>query len=121
MKYLLMFIDTEETNRRTAEQSAQFHAKTMAWWGEHAAAGRILSGEQLKGPDTATTVRLDGDKVTIVDGPFIEAKESIAGYGVVDVDDLDQALEMARTWPFGGAVEVRPVMVRPAMGDVRQD
>lgn len=110
MKYVLMFIETEETSRRTPEEAARIHRQVMDWWGEHAAAGRIVGGKQLKGPDTATTVRHDGGKVAIVDGPFIEAKESIGGYGEVEVENLDAALELARTWPFGGAVEVRPVL-----------
>jgi hypothetical protein len=45
----------------------------------------------------------------VTDGPFIEAKEVIGGFAVVDVADLDEALEMAKAWP-GGDVEVRPVV-----------
>ena len=110
MKYVLLFVDTDETNRRSPEERDRRHQRVMEWWGEHAAAGRIVGGEQVKGPETATTVRHDGGKVTVVDGPFIEAKESIGGWGVVEVPDLDAALALARSWPYGGAVEVRPVV-----------
>lgn len=109
MKYLLMFVDTEETHQRSETERDRISEQIGAWWQEHAEAGRILSGEQLQGPETATTVRHDHGSVTIVDGPFVEAKEHIAGYGVIDVPDLDAALDLARSWPWGGVVEVRPV------------
>ena len=48
--------------------------------------------------------------MSIVDGPFIEAKEEIGGYGLIDVPNLDAAIEMARSWPWGGVVEIRPVI-----------
>jgi hypothetical protein len=45
-----------------------------------------------------------------VDGPFVESKEHIAGYGLIDVPDLDAALDLAKSWPWGGVVEIRPVL-----------
>lgn len=110
MKYVLMFIDTAETKGRSPEEAGRLYQQVQAWWGEHAAAGTITGGKQLKGPETATTVRHDGGKVTIVDGPFIEAKESIGGYGELEVENLDAALALARSWPWGGVVEVRPAL-----------
>jgi hypothetical protein len=109
MKYLLLFVDSEETRQRSEAERNRVSGQIEAWWREHSEAGRILSGEQLQGPETATTVRHDHGSVTIVDGPFVESKEHIGGYGVIDVPDLDAALEMARSWPWGGVVEVRPV------------
>jgi hypothetical protein len=109
MKYLLLFVDTDETRGRSEAERGALSEKIGVWWGEHAQTGEIVSGEQLQGPETATTVRHDHGTVTIVDGPFIEAKEHIGGYGVVDVKDLDAALELAKSWPWGGVVEVRPV------------
>jgi hypothetical protein len=46
----------------------------------------------------------------VTDGPFLEGKEQIGGYAEIDVADLDEALEMARTWPGRGTVEIRPVV-----------
>lgn len=114
MKYLLLFTDTEETARRTPDELNGYMARIESWWTEHATAGRLIGGEQLQGPDTATTVRHNGATTTVTDGPFIEAKETISGYGVADVANLDEALELAKTWPWGGTVEVRPVMEPPA-------
>ncbi|MGY1714820.1 YciI family protein [Geodermatophilus nigrescens] len=69
---------------------------------------KILGGEALEPTPTATSVR-GGD---VTDGPFVETKEALGGYYVIDAPDLDTALAVARTVParFGG-VEVRPVMV----------
>jgi hypothetical protein len=116
VKYLLLFVSNEETQSRSEAETAEIGEKIMAWWGEHAAAGRILEGQQLQGPETATTVRHDHGNVTIVDGPFIESKEHVGGYGLIDVADLDAALELAKSWPWGGVVEVRPVFEMESTG-----
>jgi hypothetical protein len=71
--------------------------------------GKILGGAALQPTSTATSVRGDGAEVT--DGPFVETKEALGGYYLVDVPDLDAALALGKMTParFGG-VEVRPVM-----------
>jgi|SRR5579872_5005539 len=119
MKYMLMFVDDQEAfNSMTPEVQAQMFQQIGEWWGKHASAGRIVGGEQLQPPNTATTVRHSrngGDPVT-TDGPFIEAKEGIGGFAIVDVSDLDGALELARTWPAKGTVEVRPLVPDPGEG-----
>ena len=68
---------------------------------------KVLGGEALQPTGTATTVR--GSEVT--DGPFVETKEALGGYYLIEAPDLDTALAVAKTVParFGG-VEVRPVM-----------
>ena len=70
--------------------------------------GKIVEGRALQPTPTATTIR--GDVVT--DGPFIETKEAVGGYYLIEARDLDQALDIAKLCParFGG-VEVRPIMV----------
>jgi hypothetical protein len=70
--------------------------------------GSLAGGEALAATTTATTIKGAG---TVTDGPFVETKEALGGYYVVDAPDLDTALAVARTVParFGG-VEVRPVM-----------
>ncbi len=75
--------------------------------GVEALGAKLVGGEALELTTTATSVR--GTDVT--DGPFVETKEALGGYYVVDAPDLDPALAVARTVParFGG-VEVRPVM-----------
>jgi hypothetical protein len=74
------------------------------------AGARILGGEALERSTTASTVRQrEGADPLVTDGPFIETKEALGGYYVVEARDLDQALELAKLCPSGN-VEVRPVM-----------
>ena len=80
---------------------------------EEVAAGRIVDGHQLQPAATATTVRLDREgRPTITDGPFIEGKEMVGGYAILDVADLDAALAVASSWPAPDVLEVRPIMER---------
>ena len=70
--------------------------------------GKLLGGKALQGATTATTIRDD----VVTDGPFVETKEVLGGYYMIEANDLDQALAIAKLCPapFGG-VEVRPVAV----------
>jgi hypothetical protein len=70
-------------------------------------------GERMGGPETATTVRVQDGRALTTDGPFAELKEAIGGYGFLEADDLDGAIEVASKIPaasMGGAVEVRPMV-----------
>ena len=53
--------------------------------------------------------------VFLTDGPFSEAKETVGGYGILDVADLDEALAIVKTWPANGKLEVRPIVEREGM------
>jgi hypothetical protein len=75
----------------------------------------VIGGDQLQPVETATTVRVQNGQTLLTDGPFVEAKEHLGGYLLVDADDLDDALEIAARIPaarMGGAIEVRPVLER---------
>lgn len=75
----------------------------------------VIGGEQLQPVETATTVRVEDGRTLLSDGPFVEAKEHLGGFYVVEADDLDAALEIAGRVPaarMGGAVEVRPLLER---------
>ncbi|MEA2197342.1 MAG: hypothetical protein QOJ25_1393 [Solirubrobacteraceae bacterium] len=75
-------------------------------------AGVHVAGDALHDLDTATTVRVRDGETQITDGPFAETKEFLGGYYVIDVPDLDTALEHAARIPSvgRGSVEVRPVV-----------
>jgi hypothetical protein len=76
----------------------------------------VVGGAGLHPVETATTVRLDGAKPLVTDGPFADTKEYFAGFYLVDVPDLDAATEVAARIPalrFGGSVEIRPTLVPP--------
>jgi hypothetical protein len=75
----------------------------------------VTGGAQLQPPTTATTVRVDDGETLTTDGPFVEAKEALGGYYLLEADDLDAAIELAARIPaarMGGAVEVRPLVER---------
>jgi hypothetical protein len=75
----------------------------------------VIAGDQLQPVETATTVRVENGETLLTDGPFVEAKEHLGGYLLVDVGDIDAALEIAERIPaarMGGAVEVRPLVER---------
>ena len=75
----------------------------------------VVGGGQLQPVECATTVRVENGETLLTDGPFIDAKEHLGGYLVIELDDLDAALELAARVPaarMGGAVEVRPLVER---------
>jgi hypothetical protein len=74
-------------------------------------AGVLVSGAGLHPPDLATTVRVREGRRVVVDGPFMETKEHLIGYVVIEVSDLDAALDWAARVPNArtGSVEIRPV------------
>jgi hypothetical protein len=82
-------------------------------------AGVMLAGEGLHPTSKAARVRFDGDKRTVIDGPFTESKELIAGYWLWQVRDMDEAIEWIKRAPFGGGVEIelRPVFETDDFGD----
>jgi hypothetical protein len=82
-------------------------------------AGVMLAGEGLHPTSKAARVRFDGDKRTVIDGPFTESKELIAGYWLWQVRDMDEAIEWIKRAPFDGGVEIelRPVFETDDFGD----
>ncbi len=109
-KYMLMFIDTDERWNSLGEaERKKAYERIGVWWEEHSKQGIIKAGDELQPASTATTVRKRDGKVLVTDGPFMEAKERIGGYGIVEVANLDEAIALAKTWP-GGDVEVRPLV-----------
>ena len=73
----------------------------------------MTPGNQLDEPETATTVRVQDGRTLTTDGPFVELKEAVGGYMILEADDLDGAIEVAARVPaarLGGAVEVRPIV-----------
>jgi hypothetical protein len=73
--------------------------------------GTLLGYQQLEPPDTAKCVRVRGGKTRIVDGPFAETKEVLAGFNLIEADSLEEAVRIAQEFPWTryGSIEVRPV------------
>jgi hypothetical protein len=103
--YMLMFVG-EEGRRDTTRPPMEAVGK---WWSENQ--GAIKGGERLDLSNTATTVRRVNGQMKVFDGPFIESKEQVGGFALVEVPDLDAAIKLAKSWPMGD-VEVRPTVER---------
>lgn len=112
MKYVLLFGGTMEGIERLEgddrERAMADYEQSGKWFEKYTKAGKVVGGHELQGPSTATTVARKDGKVTVTDGPFIESKEVIGGFAIIEVDDLDEALAMAKEWP--GTVEIRPIV-----------
>src|SRR5271163_3327855 len=78
--------------------------------------GQYRGGERLKPVAAATTVRVREGKRVTTDGPFAETKEQLAGFYMIDANDLDEAIAIAARVPSAkvGSIEVRPIVVREA-------
>jgi hypothetical protein len=118
MKYLLLIVSDPERFESLPESEREgWHGEYYAFTKSLVDSGEMVSGDALHGNDTATTVSVrDGETLT-TDGPFIDTKEVIGGYYVVDVPDLDRAIELAARIPEAraGKIEVRPVVEMPDM------
>jgi hypothetical protein len=112
MKYVLLFGGTmegaEQLPSPAREEALADYRKSSEWFEKYTRSGKVVGGEELQGPSTATTVSRRNGKVIVTDGPFIESKEVIGGFALIEVADLDEALAMAKEWP--GTVEIRPIV-----------
>ena len=117
MQYMLMLNESPDEFQQRADP-----ARAGAYWGGWNAfigamreAGIIVRGDGLEGPSVATTVRIRDGRRAVQDGPFADAKEQLGGHFVIEVPDLDAALEWAAKAPcaHAGSVEIRPVLVMP--------
>lgn len=73
--------------------------------------GKLLASQQLEAPASGRSLRVRQDRETVLDGPFAETKEVLAGFNLIEAEDLDAAMEIARGFPWSrtGCIEVRPV------------
>jgi len=116
MKYMLMINQgttptppSEEWDRLSDEERGQIADDYKAI----SSTPGVTPGMQLSPPDTATTVRVEDGRTLTTDGPFVDTKEAIGGYLLMEADDLDAAIELAARIPaarLGGAIEVRPIV-----------
>jgi hypothetical protein len=111
MKYVLMFVDTEQFAADLAamgeSERERAYARVRQWFADHAQ--QITHHAHLAPGDSATTVRLEGGQPLVTDGPFVEGKEVVSGYAEIEVADLDEALRMVEKWPACPVVEIRPI------------
>jgi hypothetical protein len=114
MKYMLL-IHTDPAAYADPAEGEKMMGEYAAFTESINVSGEFVSGEPLQGPDTATTVQVRDGQVSTTDGPFVETKEFLGGYYVIDVKDLDRAIELAAQIPDArtGGIDVRPIMEFP--------
>ncbi len=115
MKYLLQIYTDSAMEAEFERLSADEQDAIRGEFGAIEQSPGVISGQQLQPVETATTVRVQGGQTLLTDGPFVEAKEHVGGFILVEADELDAALEIAARIPvarMGGAVEVRPLVER---------
>ena len=120
MRYMFL-IYSRETDMvgRSAAEVEQMKTAHWAVMDETRAKGIFQGAEPLHPTATATTVRMEGGRPLVLDGPFAETKEQLAGYYILDCKDLDEAVAWAAKIPTAckggaGCIEIRPMMVLPA-------
>jgi hypothetical protein len=116
MEYLLMLYSDEAQWPKLSEaEQEQGVAAYKAYTEALSKAGVLRGVNRLQPTATATTVRSNNGKSQVLDGPYVDSKEQLGGYYLIDVPDLDAALSWASRCPGAGhgVVEVRPVWAMP--------
>jgi hypothetical protein len=115
----MVLVPGDESSENGVMPSEQELTEMGAYNEELVNAGVMLAGEGLHPTSKAARVRFDGDKQTVIDGPFTESKELIAGYWLWQVRDMDEAIEWAKRAPFpaGTQIDIRPVFEMDDFGE----
>ena len=112
MKYLLLIMgDETKMNNLPIVGDTGMSEEFGAYHAALAKSGALVGGERLRPTSTATSVRVRDQKAVILNGPYAETQEQLGGYYVIDVPDLDEAIQWAKRCPSArnGTIEVRPV------------
>jgi hypothetical protein len=118
MKVIVFVKSTPDIESAGAQGTTEEFAEMGRFNEELVNAGIMLSGEGLLPSTKGKKVRFDGKKRSVVDGPFTEAKELVAGFWIWKVKSMDEALEWARRIPFReGEVELRQVAEDDDLGE----
>jgi hypothetical protein len=105
LKYVCLVYSEEEKLKAVSDNECMAYSDVLR------KGGHRLGGEALQPVQTARTVRVRDGKVSILDGPFAETKEHLAGFYLIDAEDMNEAIELAAKIPPArvGSIEVRPV------------
>jgi hypothetical protein len=114
MKYLLLVCwDTERMNGQTEPDrpTPPEDEEPFPWVDDLRAKGIWLIGDQLAPPRRARSVRVRNGKTIVTDGPFVETKEALGGFDLLECDSFEEAVEIAASHPLAeiGTIEVRPL------------
>lgn len=114
MKYALLIYEDESTQPAPdSPEGMEIFQRYFSFTEDINDEGINEGGEALYPVAAATTVRVRGGELSVTDGPFAETKESLGGFYLIDVEDLDKAVEVAARIPGAetGSVEIRPVVL----------
>jgi len=112
MKYLLLCCHEEQKlDSMSKSECAALMEETMAYCEALKKSGHLVAVEQLEPVQTAMTVRVRNGKLSVTDGPFVETKEQVGGFFLINARDLNEAIQVASKFPSVrlGSMEVRPV------------
>jgi hypothetical protein len=110
VKYLaLIYTDEQGWDRLSDDERKAWYERYRSFSDEAGATGALSDGAELAPTSSATTVRVRGDETIVADGPFVETKEALGGYFVLEAESMDEAVALAAKIPGAahGAVEVR--------------
>ena len=115
MKYMLLVYGDEQASDEVEKERCYQESARMAH--QIRATGQYLAAAPLHPIASATSVRVRDGKRLVTDGPFAETREQLGGYFIVDVKDLDEAIDIAGRLPGArlGTVEIRPIMEMPGL------
>lgn len=111
MKYLCLICAETVMEQMTKAAAEQHYEEYSEFTKAIRESGHFVGCNRLQPPDAAITVRVRKGKVTTTDGPFVETKEQLGGYYVIEAKDLNEAIQIASRIPGAriGCVEVRPI------------
>jgi hypothetical protein len=112
MKYLcLIYQDERALAALSPSEYDELVAETLAYVDEQKQSGHYVSSNALEYVQSATSIRVRGDRLAITDGPFVETKEQLGGYFLIEARDLNEAIRIAAKMPPArlGGIEIRPV------------
>jgi hypothetical protein len=112
MKYmLLIYLDPEKMDALPEAKFDSMMRDCLTHADHLQTKGKLLESQMLEEPKTAKSVRIRGGRVSATDGPFAEAKEVLGGFNLIEADSMEEAVQIAASFPWAstGCVEVRPV------------
>lgn len=115
MQYLLLiYSDESQWANYTPEQAAEIMGAYFAYTQALKDAGKLIAGDELQPTSTAKSVTVRNTKRNVVDGPYVDTKEALGGYYLINADSEAEALEWAAKCPGAkhGGMEVRPIVMR---------
>ncbi len=114
MQYILMIHQAADWSSVSNDEKNRVHEACGAWHQELVRSGHSRACFGLQAPQTATSLRTAGGEIVVTDGPFVETKEVLGGFEVIECRDLDEALAIAQRFPALRSghchVEVRPLV-----------